>query len=59
MMDNADRAGRVFDTLAQYGEEETAVIDLLTDLMHHCHIAGTDFPNDLRIAEGHFQEEIS
>ncbi|MCK5504236.1 MAG: hypothetical protein KAJ10_03695 [Thermodesulfovibrionia bacterium] len=41
-----------------YEDEETDVIDLLTDLMHYCHQNGPCFESSARMASIHFNEEV-
>lgn len=60
---NRARAARAWDALNEYESEldiegvETALVDLLTDLMHLANERDIDFDDQLRIAQDHFKEE--
>jgi hypothetical protein len=60
------RTEKVYRTLLVYKqyiglyehENETALIDILADLMHWANEYGLDFPQALDTAQGHYQFEI-
>jgi hypothetical protein len=60
---NEDRAARAAQILDAYdafeaGDSETAIRDLLTDLMHHCRIEKIDFSIEYRSAQEAYNSEV-
>lgn len=56
--DNAQRIDRAGEALSQYfDDDETALIDLLSDLLHWSASTGEDFDKALRMARMHFEAE--
>lgn len=62
---NQDRANRAYRTLLVYqqitstADEESAVIDLLTDLRHLAADYAVEFDDAVRISAGHFEAEVA
>ena len=59
-MDTSDRINNAEEALIKYlsgGDEETAVIDILTDLRHYCDHYAVEFNRCLRMSESHFEVE--
>lgn len=59
MNERAERAAQVLDLAELNGSDpESALVDVLADLMHYCHVTSRDFDESLRIARQHFEEEV-
>jgi len=60
-MTNSDRSFRAGNALELYDvglEEETAVVDLLSDIRHYCQEHEIDFENCNRLARWHYEKEV-
>lgn len=60
-MTNQDRADNAGDMLALYSISrvpEGSIVDVLTDLMHYCHLEKLDFSIALQDAQWNFNEEL-
>jgi hypothetical protein len=58
---NQDRADNAANMLALYGDirnPEEPITDVLTDLMHYCHLEELDFSICLQNAQWNFNEEL-
>ncbi len=64
-MDNYKRAkhgGRILDSMEDWSgpDSHDQLVDLLTDLMHHCHMrSDIIFDDCLEVARHHFETELS
>ena len=56
--DNDIRAERAEAALAEYGSDDEALRDILSDLMHWADRKGVDFSEELAFAEGHYEAEV-
>lgn len=57
-MDNETRIARAQTALEQYDDEESALIDLLTDLRHWAFHNGHDMDECLFMSDIHYAEEV-
>ena len=58
MNENRDRAQRGTAVLDMAEDQDAALIDTLTDLMHYCNRTAENFEASLQTARGHFREEV-